>query len=445
VSIDSSDGAARMLADEAHDITGAPSDYDRLIDKLGKARVVLLGEGTHGTHEFYRQRALVTRRLIAEKGFAAVAIEGDWPDAFRVNRYVRALGADRDAEEALRGFRRFPTWMWRNADVVDFVGWLRSYNDEWAPKKAAAGFYGLDVYSLFASADAVISYLEQIDPVAAQRARDHYACFDAYRSDEPSYGFALQSADGRSCEDDVVAVLADLRKRVHADTRGACDAEQSFSAAQNAAVVANAERYYRTMFDPHVSSWNVRDHHMADTIGHLLQHLAASAAAPKIVVWAHNSHVGDARATDMSARREVNIGQLCRQTYGGDCALVGFATYTGTVTAARDWHALAERRMVRPARPESVEGLLHRVGKPSFFVDLGSGLSRRVLDGAYLERAIGVVYRPETELESHYLQARPGRQFDALVFMDQTRAVEPLERTPVWESGELPETFPSGI
>ncbi len=436
----------RVLAREARPLRGEVRDYDPLLDEVGDARFVLLGEGTHGTHEFYRERARITRRLIERKGFAAVAVEGDWPDAYRVNRYVRGRGEDGDAEESLRGFERFPTWMWRNADVLDFVGWLRSFNDERAPSAAKIGFYGLDVYSLFASADAVIAYLQSRDPVAAQRAREHYACFDYFGPDEQAYARALQRHGVASCEEDVVAVLMDMRRRVTADyERAAGDDEDAFCAAQNAKVVASAEHYYRTMFDPQVSSWSVRDRHMAQTLDDLSRHLGTPAKPAKLVVWAHNSHVGDARATDMLDRHEVNIGQLCRETYGGECLLVGFTTYTGTVTAARDWHAPAERRIVLPARPESVEGLLHQLDQPAFVLSLRSGESRRVLVGSFLERAIGVVYRPETELLSHYLQARPARQFDALVHIDHTRAVEPLERSVAWETGEVPETFPTGV
>ncbi len=442
---DASADIVRLLAQEARAVRGEPKDYDALLSEIGDARFVLLGEGTHGTHEFYRERARITRLLIEQKAFSAVAIEGDWPDAYRVNRYVRGIGGDGDAEEALRGFARFPTWMWRNAEVLDFVGWLRSFNDGCVRHKV--GFYGLDVYSLFTSADAVINYLERVDPIAARRARDHYACFDYFGPDEQTYAIALQTSTAASCQDDVVAVLMEMRKRVassHGYHTGA-DEEDAFYAAQNAKVVANAERYYRTMFDPHVSSWSVRDQHMMETLHDLSEHLGRHEGTPKVVVWAHNSHVGDARATDMLTRREVNIGQLCRQTYGAACVLVGFLTYGGSVTAARDWHAPAERRIVRPARPESLEGLLHRVGKAAFSLGLRTGASRHVLDGAFLERAIGVVYRPETELLSHYMQVRPARQFDALVYIDRTRAVEPLERSESWEAGAVPETFPTGV
>ena len=437
----------RLLAREAWPVRGDPEDYDSLLDQIGDAAYVLIGEASHGTHEFYRERARITQRLIEQKGFVAVAIEGDWPDAYRVDRYVRGLGSDADAEEALRGFQRFPTWMWRNADVLDFVGWLRSMNDERARSDRKVGFYGLDVYSLYASANAVVEYLERVDPAAAQRARDHYACFDYFGPDEQAYAIATRTQNAATCEDDVMAVLTELRKRVAAsygrDTP--MDQEEAFYAEQNAKVVANAERYYRTMFDPEVSSWSVRDRHMAETLRDLSDHLKRSGVVPKIVVWAHNSHVGDARATDMKLRREVNIGQLCRETYGASCALIGFSTYDGTVTAARDWHQPAERRNVRPARPESVEGLLHEVGEPSFTLTLRSGEGRHILYGSFLERAIGVVYRPETELMSHYLEARPARQFDAIVHIDHTRAVEPLERSAVWETGEVPETYPTGV
>lgn len=440
---------ASSIRNEAIPLAGSARDYNRLLEIVGDARVVLLGEASHGTHEFYRQRAIITRRLIQEKRFAAVAVEGDWPDALRVNDYVRGAGSDGDAEEALRGFQRFPTWMWRNADVVDFVSWLRAYNDARGPKEFQAGFYGLDLYSLFSSADAVIQYLERIDPSAAAHAREHYACFDYFGPDAESYAMALQSGLAASCEDDVVAVLVNMVKRAADAVKrfGPSAADASFYAAQNARVVHDAERYYRTMFDPRISSWTLRDRHMMETLRDLGAHLGHRSGSDKIVVWAHNSHVGDARATDMRYRKELNIGQLCRENFGADdVVLIGFTTHTGTVTAARNWHEPAQRRAVLPSRHGSIESLLHEVGEPAFYLDLRAGsAAATALSGQFLERAIGVIYRPETELQSHYMEVRPALQFDALIHIDTTRAVEPLERVEPAAAGEVPETFPSGV
>jgi erythromycin esterase-like protein len=429
-------------------LTGAAKDYDPLLELIGDARFVLLGEATHGTHEFYRQRAIITRRLIEEKRFAGVAVEGDWPDALRVNSYVRLVGPDGDAEESLRGFRRFPTWMWRNTDVVDFISWLREHNRTRPQDSFMAGFYGLDLYSLFSSADAVIRYLELLDPKAAQHAREHYACFEAYGPDAEEYALALQTGLAGSCEDDVIAVLVEMIHRAADAVKlfGASAAEEAFYAEQNARVVRGAERYYRTMFDAGVSSWNLRDRHMMETLQDLSVHLGRRTGSNKIVVWAHNSHVGDARATDMNRRKEINIGQLCREAFGSSAVLVGFTTHSGTVTAARNWHETAQMRSVLPSLSGSVESLFHAIDEPAFYLDLRSGAgAKQHLAGRMLERAIGVVYRPESELVSHYMEVRPALQFDALIHFDRTRAVEPLERLDIPSAGEVPETFPSGV
>ncbi|WP_182906896.1 erythromycin esterase family protein [Microbispora sp. H13382] len=427
---------------------GVPSD-EVLFGLVGDARFVLIGEASHGTHEFYAARARMTRRLIEKKGFVAVAVEADWPDAYRVNRYVRGRGDDASAEEALRGFRRFPTWMWRNADVLEFAGWLREHNER-LDERARAGFYGLDLYSLHHSADEVIAYLEKVDPGAAEQARDRYACFDHSDGDDgQAYGFAAAFGAGESCERRVVDQLVDLQRNAlrYQRAQGLLGEDEFFHAERNAAVVAAAERYYRTMFGGRVSSWNLRDRHMADTLFALAEHLGWQRGEPaRIVVWAHNSHLGDARATEMGARGELNLGRLVREHNPEDCRLIGFTTYTGTVTAAGDWGHPAERKNVRPALPGSVEELFHEVGHEEFLVDLARPAGAAdALRGALLERAIGVVYRPGTERRSHYFQTRLPDQFDAVVHIDQTGAVEPLERTARWERGEVPETYPVAL
>jgi erythromycin esterase-like protein/predicted phosphoribosyltransferase len=436
-----------VIRTEAAPVEDGVPDDDALFDLVGDARFVLLGEASHGTHEFYAARARMTQRLIEEKGFCAVAAEADWPDAYRVDRYVRGRSNDATAEEALRGFERFPTWMWRNTVVVDFVGWLRERNDRVGDERAKAGFYGLDLYSLHRSIHEVIAYLERVDPAAAARARERYSCFDHFSgSDGQAYGFAAAFGAGESCEREVVEQLVDLQRHAleYARRDGLPAQDELFFAEQNARTVKAAEEYYRAMFSGRVSSWNLRDRHMTDTLDALADHLGRQRGQPaKVVVWAHNSHLGDARATEVAAQGEVNVGQLVRERHPGDCRLVGFATYTGTVTAADDWEGPAQRKLVRPALADSVEELFHEVGEKAFLVRPGSApAAAEALRAARLERAIGVIYRPETERQSHYFRARVADQFDAVIHLDETRALEPLERTARWERGEVPETYP---
>jgi erythromycin esterase-like protein len=439
---------SNAIREAAHPLTGGTEDYDPLIRLIHDARFVLLGEASHGTHEFYRERAQVTKRLIKDEGFTAVAVEADWPDAYRVNRFVRGRGDDVEAVDALAGFKRFPTWMWRNADVLDFVGWLRAHNDALPQGATKVGFYGLDLYSLHASMEAVLSYLNKIDPEAAKRARYRYSCFDHFGEDTQAYGYAAGFGLTESCENEVVSQLVELKRRAaeYASRDGRVAEDEFFHAEQNARLVKNAEEYYRSMFRGRASSWNLRDQHMADTLDALVAHQERQGQQPKIAVWEHNSHLGDARATQMGEGGELNVGQLVRERHGNSAALVGFTTYTGTVTAATDWDAPAERKRVRPALPESYEALFHAVGVPRFLLPLRDGNpASAALREPRLERAIGVIYRPETERQSHYFYARLPDQFDAVLHFDETRAVEPLERSPRWETGEVPKTFPSGI
>jgi erythromycin esterase-like protein len=431
----------------AQPLRGDANDYDALLELIGEAHFVLLGEASHGTHEFYRERARITQRLIEEKGFHAVAIEGDWPDAYRVNRFVRNLGDDPFAVDALAGFKRFPTWMWRNADVVDFIDWQRAFNDD-RPTQAKTGFYGLDLYSLNGSMEAVLHYLDKADPPAAQRARERYACFDQFGDDSQVYGLMLGLGAAESCEEEVIAMLVDLRRHAAATRSGKRhDEEEAFSAEQNARLVKNAEEYYRSMYLSDVSSWNLRDQHMGQTLRALERHLGRHGAPPKIVVWAHNSHLGDARATEMGQRRgEHNVGQLVREQHGRDAVLVGFTTHRGSVTAASDWGAPAERKSVLPSRADSYEAIMHATGIDRFMLPMRSAARHtQALAEPRLERAIGVIYRPDTERQSHYFYAQLPDQFDALLHFDQTRAVEPLERNAEWSGAEVPETFPSGV
>jgi len=375
-------------------------------------------------------------------------VEGDWPDADRVSRYVQGAGDDADAEEALRGFQRFPTWMWRNAEVLDFVGWLRAHNEQLAASERPVGFYGLDLYSMGASMEAVVAYLEQVDPAGASRARRRYECLHPYSKDSPGYGQAVLLGVSEPCRRRVLEQLVELRHRAGDYLRedGLVAEDRYFLAEQNATVVANAEEYYRTMFGGPASSWNLRDRHMADTLDQLQIHLARHGDAGKVVVWEHNSHVGDARSTEMAQRGELNLGQLMRERHGRDAVLVGFTTYSGTVTAASEWGAQAERKRVRPALADSYEALLHGAGIEAFLLcPLADSASGRALAEPRLERAIGVIYRPESERSSHWFAACASRQFDALVHIDLTRAVEPLERSSSLELEEPPETYPTSL
>ena len=432
----------------AHPLRGVASDFDPLLTRIGDARFVLIGEASHGTHECYRIRAGLTKRLIREKGFNAVAVEADWPDAYRVNRFVRGRGSDADATDALDGFRRFPQWMWRNADVLDFVGWLRARNDAAVGPQRPVGFYGLDLYSLHASIEAVLEYLRVVDPDAARRAQARYACFDHVGTDAHWYGRATRLGLSKSCETEVIAQLVELQRAAgeYARRDGRVDPDALFYTEQNARVVRNAEAYYRAAVGGGVTSWNLRDRHMAETLDLLADHLGGGRDEAKIVVWAHNSHLGDATWTSMGNEGELNLGQLVRERYARDSVLIGFTTFAGTVTAASDWDAPAERKRVRPALPGSYEALFHEAALGNFLLlfDHGHEMAWE-LDEPRLERAIGVIYRPKTERVSHYFSASMSRQFDAVLHYDLTRAVEPLERTSLWNRGELPETFPSAL
>jgi erythromycin esterase-like protein len=433
------------VRDAAHPITGNADDYDLLLDLIGDAQVVLLGEASHGTHEFYRERARITRRLIEEEGFTGVAAEADWPDAYRVNRWVLGGSGDRDGVEALGEFERFPRWMWRNRDVLQFVTWLQRHNAG-QPEDRRAGFYGLDLYSLFASMQEVIRFLETVDPEAAARARYRYSCFDAFGEDTQAYGYSAEFGVTRTCEDQAVQQLLEVqRRRAELSERGGrVPEDELFYTEQNARLVRNAEEYYRTMFRGRVDSWNLRDRHMSETLEALIAHLGRNGRRARVVVWEHNSHVGDARATEMGRLGEWNVGQLTRERMGDKAMLIGFTTYTGTVTAASDWDAPAEWKQVRPALAESFEALFHTVGIPDFLLPLrGNDRIVEALDQPRLERAIGVIYRPETERASHYFEAWLPDQFDAVIHIDETNAVEPLDRAPLESAGTRPKASPA--
>jgi erythromycin esterase-like protein len=436
------DPAVAVVRSEALPFENVARGLRPLLDAIGDARLVLIGEASHGTHEFYQIRAELTQVLVRERGFTLVAAEADWPDAYRANRWVRGASQEAGPEAALGDFTRFPRWMWRNSEVVNFLRWLRAHNAS-LPEERRAGFYGLDLYSLHRSIEAVLEYLDKVDPAAAARARERYACFEMFGEDPQAYGYSTRLGMSRSCEDDVTAQLVDLRREAleYAARNGRVAPDEYFFAEQNARLIANAETYYRAMFAGDADSWNVRDTHMMETLEHLLRYAGSRSRA---VVWAHNSHLGDARATQMSARGELNLGQLVRQRFGRDAWLVGFTTHTGSVTAARNWGDPAERRRVRPSLNGSYERLFHEVGLGRFLLLLREGRMREALRSERLERAIGVIYRPETERPSHYFGARLAEQFDAVIHIDETRALQPLE---AWARDEvdLPETYPFGI
>ena len=416
------------------DIEGA--ELGALLERVGDAKVVLLGEATHGTSEFYQMRARITRELVTRMGFTLVAVEADWPDACWIDRYVRHAEPPPVSGEP---FRRFPTWMWRNREVAEFVEWLRLHNATVPDPAGRTAFYGLDLYSMYGSIAAVLDYLDRVDPSAAQIARQRYACLTPWSGNPAAYGRAALTERQRSCEGPVVAILMDLLdQRLEYARR---DGERFLDAVQNARLVANAERYYRVMYYGSVASWNLRDQHMFDTLAMLLD----SRPNAKAVVWEHNSHIGDAAATEMGARGEHNVGRLCRQAFGGKAYLVGFGTDHGTVAAAANWDEPMEVMRVRPAHPESYERICHQSEVPAFLLPLREPVRREIREDlipARLERAIGVIYRPDTELQSHYFQASLPHQFDEYVWFDRSHAVTPLPTRP---TGGLPDTYPFGL
>ncbi|GAB89918.1 hypothetical protein GORHZ_075_00150 [Gordonia rhizosphera NBRC 16068] len=444
-----------IIARVAVDCPGGVPPESVLDELIGDARIVLIGESSHGTHEFYEARAEITKWLIEHRGFTAVSAEADWPDAYRVNRWVHGLGRDHTADEALAGFERFPSWMWRNTVVRDFVTWMRHHNDSLADDDPTdrVGFYGLDLYSMHRSMQEVVGYLDTVDSVAAQRARARYSCFDrASDEDGQAYGYAAAFGAGPSCEREAVSQLAEIHRNelAYLSRDGIVAEDELFCAKQNAQTVRNAELYYRTMFRGRVTSWNVRDGHMAQTLDSLLDHLDAQrstrARGPaRIVVWAHNSHVGDARATEVGADGQLTLGQLVRQRHGDACRLIGFSTHSGTVTAADSWGGDAHRKVVRPALPGSIEEVFHDSGRQSFIVRSGDEQAAETLETVRLARAIGVIYLPATERQSHYYHVRPADQYDAMIHIDRTHALRPLEPTSLWIQGQTPETYPSGL
>ncbi|HMK87600.1 MAG TPA: protein-L-isoaspartate(D-aspartate) O-methyltransferase [Steroidobacteraceae bacterium] len=431
------DSLAEAVASSSEPFSEIESaDLAALLQRVGEARIVLLGEATHGTSEFYRMRGRISRALIEKKGFSFVAIEGDWPDAARIDHFVRHSEYPPSEWTA---FARFPAWMWRNLEVREFVDWLRAHNGKLRASERVA-FHGLDLYSMYNSIRSVLEYLDSVDPRTARVARERYACLTPWQSDPAVYGHATLTGLYHTCEGEVTSMLTDLLRKRQAYAEH--DGERFLDAVQNARLVANAERYYRIMYYGSRESWNLRDGHMFETLKTLLDFHGPNA---KGIVWAHNSHVGDSAATEMSARDEYNIGHLCRKEFGVRVYSIGFGTHSGTVAAASNWDEPMEIKTVRPALPESYEALCHEAAAARFLLPLrqleGTALAER-LSRARLERAIGVVYRPETELQSHYFEAVLPRQFDEYVWFDETSAVTPLESK---ELEDVPDTYPFGL
>lgn len=413
-------------------------DLDGLVAAVGHQRFVGIGEASHGTREYYRWRAGLSRRLIEEQGFTWIGVEGDWPDCWRINRWVRGLeDQSLTADQVLGRFERWPTWMWANREVLDFLDWLHRHNAT-RPMEDRVGFYGLDVYSLWDSLREIVAWLDAHEPDAVAAAMQAWQCFHPYHEDPHRYAWATRLVP-TSCEDDVVALLTEVRRRTR--TSGAGDDEDAFDAAQNAAVVTGAERYYRTMVRGDAASWNIRDHHMADTIDRIAAHLGPRS---KGLLWEHNTHIGDARATDMARAGMVNVGQLVRDRHGGEgVALVGFAGHHGSVLAAAGWGEPETVYRVPSARSRSHEELLHlALGRPAVLV-FGPDRSGPWLSMLRGHRAIGVVYNPDREA-GNYVPTLMGRRYDALIWLEETRALEPLHHESTPHEPEL-ETEPSGF
>ncbi len=431
-------------------IKGASEDFDSVLSFIADASIVLMGEASHGTHEFYNARATMAKRLIVEKNFRTIAIEGDFPDVYRINRYINFQGDDTSARESLEDFKRFPLWMWRNEEMLSFIQWLRNYNKA-QPSEERVSIYGLDLYSLYTSIKIVIDQLQKIDPQAAAVAEQRYNCFDVYQ-DPQEYGYLASVFEEKSCRQEALAEYVEIvKKRVaqfkydNLDTR-----QEKFYVQQNALLVKNAEQYYTSLFSTdRAASWNMRDSHMMEVIRDVLKYNKGTGRSHKMIVWAHNSHVGDARATQMASRGELNVGQLAKEEFGAQAVAIGFTTYIGTVSAASAWDAPVERKKVRPALENSVEYFFHEIGAEAFVVipSQHPELYQLFSENKYLERAIGVIYLPQTERHSHYFYAQLSKQFDIIIHYDTTHAVKPIDVSTHWESGEedAPETFPFGV
>lgn len=412
------------------------NNYQDISDRIGDARIVLMGESTHGTLEFYETRMELSQYLIQKKGFQAIAVEGDWTSVYPVHRYCQGLGVEDDITQALAQFKRFPTWMWCNTSMQKFIQQLRQYNNGLKNHVDKIGFYGLDLYCLNESAQVVINYLQKHNPKAAKQAMEYYACLDHAHIDPQLYAYLTEKHLKKSCLHAATTQLLETYRIIYQHlniSSSPTEKEQQFYVTQNARIVANAEQYYRAMLEPHYVTWNIRDQHMADTLQNIMSHLETLTNKPaKIIIWAHNSHVGDARVTEMSERNEINLGQLVRERFNTNTFSLGFSTAVGTVTAANDWDAKTEVKLINPPLHGSYENLFHQLKEKQFLLDLREDNElMHLLQSPQLQRAIGVIYRPETERMSHYYFSRLPYQFDAIIHFDHTHALaglDPLRR-----------------
>eukprot|EP01114_Cavostelium_apophysatum_P023834 TRINITY_DN9107_c0_g1_i1.p1 TRINITY_DN9107_c0_g1~~TRINITY_DN9107_c0_g1_i1.p1 ORF type:complete len:557 (+),score=111.04 TRINITY_DN9107_c0_g1_i1:97-1767(+) len=433
-----------------------PKSYDKLIESVGDAKVVMIGEASHGTYDFYRERAEITKRLILEKGFRAVTIEGDWPDAYKINRYISGEDGN-DVKSALSEFKRFPRWMWRNEVMLEFVEWLRVHNASIAEDSQKVCFYGLDLYSMFESAHEVVQHLKEVDPSLAKEAKERYNCFERHGTTQ-RYGYATAFNMSKSCEQSVSKVLMEMVKRydtvINKRKDGKKDIHEEFYAKMNAQVVKDAEEYYRKMFAD--DTWNMRDSHMVNTLKEVMKHIEETdpkRGVARAVVWAHNSHLGDAGATDASIRGETNIGELARKYWQlPNTFNIGFTTYDGTVTAAHEWDAPGETMKVKTSLKGSNEELLHDTGLENFYLIFRSNSASVKPDSEVVkefqkkrpERFIGVIYRPATEKQSHYYDCKLSSQYDAVIHLDRTRALRAMDKESELFADEE-DTYPSGL
>jgi len=430
----------QMLNEHIEPLKSNDEKYKSLLEKIADSRFVVIGEGSHGTKEFYQTRIEITRELIQKKGFMAVVIEADWPDAYGIHRYIKGKGQETNAYDSLKEISRFPLWMWRNKSIFPFIDWLKEFNASISNPDKQIGFYGMDLYSLNASISAVIDYLKVVDPQAAERAKERYSCFDSMGVEPQNYGYLTNIGIKKHCIKEVIDQLMELQHHAmeYCRKNGIDKEDAYFFATQNARVVKNAEKYYRSMFEGQVSSWNIRDRHMVETLDILADHLEERFNKPaKMVVWAHNSHLGDARATEMGERGEVNVGQLMREQHSSTTYSIGFSTFEGTVSAADNWDEPVKCKTVNPGLEGSFEHVFHDLQYPQFLLDLRKNDKlEHYLNIPRLQRAIGVIYRPESERMSHYFLTHLPYQFDAVIHIDSTSAVEPLDDQGSWSRNE---------
>jgi len=438
----------QVIINNASLLTDGSIDYKLFDEQFNKASIVLLGEASHGTSEFYKIRAKISQKLITDYGFNAVAIEGDWPDVYQINRYVQGITPRNTLNKVFSHFKRFPLWMWRNQPMLDFVKWLKIHNDS-SSQNQKVGVYGLDLYSIHSSIEEIIKFLNKEDPAAAIRARDRYKCLDTAIHDPGMYGFLAHMDLKGSCADAVTQQLIELNKKAASlfiqQDKGV-EADEYFQIVQNAHLIKSAEAYYRNMFKEEVSTWNLRDKHMFDTLQNIQSYLSKKISKPaKIIIWAHNSHIGNAKATEMGKSGEFNIGQLVKESYGEKSFSIGFTTYSGTVRAASNWGDEGKIKCINPGLATSYEHLFHSTNLENFILALNNSELCTILRKPRLERAIGVIYKPETERMSHYFRATLPDQFDAVCHLDITTAIEPLLEKGSLEEEEVPDTFPSGL